>query len=628
MASLFQIGVSGLLSNQRALATVGHNVANVNTPGYSRQRVELEARPPQAMGGMFFGRGVAVAGVERIVDGFLDQQLRVAVTNQSEARVFQEYAGQVNNLLGDSAAGLSPALSAFFASVQDLADDPASVPARQVLLSEAGTLAARLHDHSVRLDEIAAGINQRLRAAVDEVNSIAGGIADLNRDIVRALGASQGQPPNDLLDRRDALIGELAQFTEVHTIEQDDGALNVTIGKGQALVAGGTAQRLAVIDNPLDPSRKEIAYQVGGTQSVISQDLAGGTLGGVLGFRDAVLDPARNAVGRIAVALAATFNEQHRAGMDLDGNLGGDFFTMPAPVIRALPGNAGTVSVAFDAGAPGALTGSDYELIHDGSDFILRRLSDGSTQTLAGGGPFTVDGLDIAIGAPPAAGDRYLIQPTRDAAKALEVAVGGVREIAAAAPIRAGASLGNVSDAAITAGEVLDATDPALLTPVTLVFNDPPATYQVNGAGPLLPYSSGASIDLNGWRVQISGTPAPGDQFTVGPNTGGVGDNRNALALAGLQDTRLLDAGTATYHEAYASLVGETGARARQAEVAVSALDALASHAREARSSVSGVNLDEEAANLLRFQQAYEAAAQIVAAAQSSFDALLRAVGR
>lgn len=627
MASFLNIGVSGLLASQRQLTTTGHNISNANTPGFSRQRVELTARPPQGAGGVFFGSGVQVATVQRQVSSFLESQVLTARSNLAGAESLNELVRQVNNLLADADAGLTPAIQGFFNGVQSVADDPASVPARQVLLSEAETLVNRFNETHTRLREMNDSVNARLGETVDDINSLTSRIADINRQIVQAIGRGQGNPPNDLLDQRDVMLDELSGLAEVQFVAQDDGAVNVLLGKGQVLVAGGLSQELALVNHPLDATRKEVAHTGGGSGSIVSQDISRGRLGGVLQFRDTVLDPARNAVGRAAAAMAEQFNLQHREGMDATGSLGGDFFTGPAPVVTPLGTNTGTVSVSYSAGGAAAgLNTSNYELTHDGTDFTLRRLSDGTAQTLSGAGPFTVDGLVFTVGTPPAAGDRYMVLPTREAASRLRLAVGSTSEIAAAAPTRTLAVAANRGDAEISAGEIIDAGDANLLTTATLVFQDPPTSFQVNGAGPLLPYTSGADIDVNGTRFQINGAPQAGDTFRLEANTGGIGDNRNALLLAGLQTARLLENGSASIESAYAQLVTEVGTATRQAESSVTALQAIQGQAVSARDSMSGVNLEEEAANLLRFQQQFQAAAQVIVAAQTTFDALLGAV--
>ncbi len=442
---------------------------------------------------------------------------------------------------------------------------------------------------------------------------------------MRSQGAT-ANPPNDLLDQRDAAIAKLAQKIAVTTVPQDDGALNVFIGNGQTLVIGDSASTLTVAGNPYDATRLEVAYTAGASSTIISNSLNGGALGGALRFRNEILDPAQNALGRVATGLALTFNPQHREGMDLSGALGGDFFVSGVPAVFANSQNTGTGSVTATISNAGAMTTSDYSVRFNGAgSWTVTRLSDNTAQT--GAGPFSIDGLTIAVGGAPAIGDSFLLQPTRGGAKDIGVAIADPRLIAAAAPIRARTAAANTGNAEISSGEVLDVTDPNLLNTVTINFVDA-GNYQINGAGPLIAYASGANIDLNGWRVQISGTPAAGDVFTVEPNTGGAGDNRNALLLAGLQTGLTLANNSATYNNAYGQLVADVGSAAHSADISRAAQESLLNQATQAREAGSGVNLDEEAADMTRFQQAYQAAAQLVAVSDTLFQTLLGAVRR
>jgi flagellar hook-associated protein 1 FlgK len=628
MAGLFDIGVSGLTASQRSLATVSHNISNVNTEGFSRQRVELDARKPQGVGNIFIGKGVETSAVLRMADKFLIGQVRTALTNQRGAEAFNTFASQINNLLADADTGISSALQDFFDGIQAVADDPASIPARQVMLAEAETLTSRFHHLDARLTEINRGVNQQLELFVNDINSLAKQIANINKDIAVALGRAQGQPPNDLLDQRDKMLSQLSEIIGIQTFEQKDGAVNVVIGNGQSLVVGTTSLPLSLINDPLDTSRKQVAYGFGATQSSISNSLTSGKIGGVLDFRRTMLEPTRNELGRLGAAIAQSVNLQHRDGMDLNGALGADFFSFATPKIVPAVTNTGTVTIAFNETDIGSLTASDYQLTHDGVNFTLTRLSDGSSQTLVGAGPFNVEGMTITIGVGPAAGDSYFIQPTRDVAASIARVVTRPEDIAAAIPVRTGASFNNIGNASISDGQVLDVTDPNLLNTVTIDFSNPPTTYQINGAGPLLPFTGGGNIDVNGWRVQISGNPQPGDQFVVQSNIGGVSDNRNAIALADLRIADILDGGTATYQDTYSQLTADVGTQTRQSEISNKALQVLLDQSNQARDEVSGVNLDEEAANLLRFQQAYQASAQVVATADSIFQTLLDAVRR
>jgi len=626
MASVFNIGISALVSAQRQLGTTSHNIANVNTDGYSRQRVELTQLPPQPISNGFLGSGVRISEISRTADQFLIGQLRSATANEARASTYANYAGEIDTMLGDGT--VTSSLEGFFSSLQDANGDPASIATREVTLNSAQSFATRFSDLDQRLGRVSRDLNSAIEATVDDINGLSGAIADINGEIMRALGATTGEPPNDLIDQRDRLVQELSELTGVTTVEQENGALNVFIGAGQAVVADVTSLALAAVPNTLDGSRIEVATTGGGATSIVSQAITNGELGAAFAFRDDVLDPTRNAVGRLAATLATSFNEQHREGFDLNDNFGGDFFSIGSPDVRADPANTGTIAVALDTANVGALTIADYRLTHDGTDFTLLNLADNTTQTLSGAGPFNVDGLTITVTGAPAAGDTYLLQPTKSLARNMDVLVTDPREVALARPNRTSVDGGNIGDGQISDPAVLDVSDPNLLTTTQLIFNDPPTTYQVNGAGPLIAYTSGADIDLNGWRVQVSANPEPGDTFTVSANVGGAGDNGNGLLLSELQLTKILDGGSTTYQESYSQLVGKVGAKTQELQLSRDALQVLKQNAQASRDTVSAVNLDEEAAQLLRFQQAYSAAAEVISIANETFASLLSAVRR
>lgn len=639
-ADLLQIGVSGLLAYQRSLASVGHNVSNATTPGYSRQTVDLQAAPAQLLGGNYMGSGVQIEQVRRSYDSFLTAQVRTFTTTHSQYDVFHSLASQVDSLLGDSQAGLAPQLQSFFSAVQGVANDPSSTSARQVMLSEAGSLADRFHSLDSQLSGLRDDVNSRVQSTVGDINSLATSLAQLNQQIVSAQGTAGGQPPNDLLDQRDVLLAQLSEQVTVSSIPQPDGSVNVLVGNGQAIVLGSRSVSFGTAPSPDDSSRLEITYDTGASKVAVTSQLVGGTLGGVLDFRKQVLGPAQNALGRIAVGLADSFNAQHRAGMTLDGSLGGDFFSVPDPVVSANSNNTGSGSVSAKVSDPSALTTSDYNLAYDGNNYVLTRQSDGKTWTQPGSSYNNVDGLTLTLSSGAmSVGDSFAIRPTRGAATGLQVAVTTTNDIAAAAPIRTVAASVNQGNATISSGEVLDATklptDLSLLPTFHINFDTPSSYTVTDQSGNLLSngsYQSGVDIDYFktnlGLRVQISGTPQAGDTFTVEPNTLGVGDNRNALLLSGLQSQRILDGGSTTYQSAYGQLISSVGVSTHQADIAVTSYAASLEHAQSARDSAAGVNLDEEAANILKFQQSYQAAAQVISVANTLFDTLLHAVGR
>lgn len=619
MSDLLSTGISGLLASQLALNTTGHNISNANTAGYTRQDVLFGTRQPERYGSGWIGSGVNVDGVRRLYDLFLTNQVRDVTGSQSRLATYSSLASRVDNLLADTKAGLQPALDGFFSALHDLSTNPSDSAARQAVLGKAGALTNRLQTLGGQLAGLDKEADQRIGDEVAQINTLSSGIADLNRQIQQA----GGQAPNDLLDKRDELVRQLATHVGIQVVPQDGNVINVTTGNGQGLVLGTQAQALKTVPNAYDPSRRDVATADGG---VITGQIGGGALGGILDFRRNMLDPARNALGRTAVALADAVNKQHRAGMDLDGQLGGDFFTTATPAVSANRSNAGSAAVSARFGDVGALTTSDYTMRYDGSAWSLTR-SDGTAVTMTGSGtaadPFVADGLTFQVSGSASAGDSFLIRPTANAASAINVAIIDVRDIAAASPVAARAAGTNTGTGAISGLNVGNPADPNLLQPVTITFTSA-NTYQINGAGSYT-YTPGSPIAANGWSVALNGAPKPGDSFSIGANTSGAGDNTNALALAGIADRGVLDGGASTLSNAYAQLVSRVGVDAQQAQSGLAAQNTLLKQSIAAQQNVSGVNLDEEAANLVKFQQSYQAAAQVISVASSLFDTLLAA---
>ncbi len=631
MASgIFGIGISGLTAAQAGLVTTGHNIANASTPGFHRQETVQSNATPHYTGAGFIGSGVQVDVVRRIYSDFLESQMG---RSQAQASYYNTYATQVSqieNLLADPAAGLAPALQGFFEGVQEVAANPSSAPSRGAMLAAGHSLATRFQTLDNRLREIGTGINAQLESTVSSVNSYAREIAALNLRIT-STQIDPRHPPNDLLDKRGQLIAELNELVGATAMAQSDGNVTVTIGSGQALVVGTQAYRLAAVASPVTPGQTEVAYVVG-TGAVIlpPQSLTGGALGALLSFRANTLTDSRNELGRIAAGLAESFNAQHRAGQDMLGALGGDFFVLPQPVVTGRAGNTGSAVVAASITDAAGLAASDYRLAFSGGAYQLTRLSDNTTQTFAAL-PQTVDGLSIQLtGGVPADGDSFLIQPTANAARDINVAIGNAALIAAAAPVRTGSSGANAGTGRISAGEVSAPLDANVQQPVTITFTSA-TTFDVTGVGTGNPvgvvYTPGADITYNGWTVQMSGAPEAGDAFTVSTNANGTADNRNALALAALQGQNVLNGGTATYQGSYGELTSSIGNTARDMNIAALAQDSIALRARESQQSMSGVNLDEEAANLLRYQQAYQASGKVIEIASTLFDTIL-AIGR
>jgi flagellar hook-associated protein 1 FlgK len=652
--SLFSVGLTGLGAAQVGLATAGHNIANASTVGYSRQEILQGTNIALRSGVGFVGQGTHVQTVRRIYDEFLGRQVMSAETASAEMDSYYAQIKQIDNLLADPSAGLSPALSAFFKGVQDVAANPASIPSRQSMLSAAQSLAARFQSIDQRMSEIREGTNSQIMGQVTAINTYSAQIADINQRIILARTGSQTQVPNDLLDARDQMLKDLNKLIRVSTLTQTDGSISVFIGNGQPLVVSSQSYQLKAVAAPDDPERIVVAMNgVGGTTLTLSESqITGGALGGLVAFRSQSLDAAQNALGRVALTLTQNFNDQHKLGMDLAGVLGVDFFDVSnqAPAVRGNTTNSGPVAttgsptVTLDGATISQLTDSDYRLSTDGAGFTLTRLSDNSSTAITTV-PQVVDGMSIDTSTwnlSLVAGDSFLIQPTRSGARNMAVAFSDARLIAAAAPVRTSAALANTGTASISSATVDALVPPAVLDPnlqdrVTLTFID--ATHfdvvdTTNGAN-VLPsnvlYTTGGDISYNGWTLQISGRPSAGDVFTVSVNSNGVADNRNAMLLGTLQ-TRSTMIGsasgpTASYQSAYSQIVSSVGSKTNEVAAIGASQQTLAEHATSASQQISGVNLDEEAANMLRYQQAYQASAKILATASKIFEEIL-ALGR
>jgi len=836
--SIFGIGLSGLNAAQAGLITTGHNISNANTPGFHRQQIVQTTALPQFTGGSFLGQGVQVDTVKRLYSDFLDSQVTQAQTQSSSLDTYLSQIQQIDNMLADPSAGLSPALQDFFTSANDVAANPASASSRQSMLGGAQALASRFQALNDRFQQIRDGVNTQITASVDVINSYAQQIASLNKGIMLAESGGS-QPANDLHDQREQLIADLSKEVKVSVVKQDGGDYSVFIGSGQPLVLGQQSFTLTAAPSTDNPQQLDVALLTGSSKIMLSSSsIQGGNLGGLLAFRSETLDSAQNALGRVAIGLAQTFNDQHKLGMDLNGALGGNFFNVANP--NVIPGGSNTSAAVVAVGFldAGAITTSDYRLqANGGGNYTLVRLSDNTTLFSAAALPQSVDGLTISETTPGSvAGESWLIQPTRNGARDIGVAITDTSKIAAAAPISTNATLTNTGSGTIGAGsvnsfndnvtlkftsltafDVVDNTTGATLaknaaftSPQTVAFNgwsvnitgapaigdtftvdktvtsknsagatissatlaspspvdpnlgnnmqivfgssntyhlagttnnftgtstivgtngfmsaaslaaavgaggsnpgftgvaagattigtagsgsygatgttttisggtisgpvgtvytisgatltvgdgtsantttvsgltisvdtaaaggtitiqDPAAatspiasTFTYTGKPATGSYTSGQPISFNGWTTQISGAPAAGDTFTVGPNTGGASDNRNALLLSALQIKNTMAGQTTSYQGAYSQLVSQVGNKAREVQVTGTAQASLVSQAQMAQQSLSGVNLDEEAANLMRYQQAYQAAGKMIQIASTLFDTLL-----
>jgi len=628
MTDILATGSSALLAFQQALATISHNVANVNTPGYSRQRVNLAAQPGQFYGYGFVGSGVTVSGIQRMVDGLMSGRLQQSSGELGRLTQLSSLAGGIDQTFSNSATGIAQPMSGFFSAAQTLSSNPTSTAARQALLGSAQQLVDRFHSLGSQLAQADNQVDQGLGNDVTVVNQYTQQIAKLNEEIARQTGATNGQPPNDLLDQRDQLVLQLSGKIGVTTASQSDGSLSVFTTGGQTLVLGNNAQKLTTVSDPYQPGRHSLALSSAGGPIALPDASVGGEMGGMLQFRHDVIDVAQAQLGRTAAGVAATVNAQHHAGMDLYGQMGGDFFSVPTPAVFNRAQNTGTGTLTASVTNATQLGTSDFVMKFDGTNWSAVDAKTGAAMSMSGAGtsasPFVVAGVSVVTSGAAASGDSFLVRPTATAAQQIGLAISDPARVAAATPVRGSAATSNTGNASFGAFTVTDSSNVNLLSPTTIQFTSA-TTYSINGSGSYA-YTSGASITVNGWQTTLSGTPAIGDTLTVGPNAAGSSDNGNANALAGLDSSGYLDGGTTTLTQSVSQLTSSVGSSASQANYALDAQSAINTQLTSQADSVSGVNLDEEAANMVRFQQAYQAASQIINVANTTFQSLLAAV--
>jgi len=627
VSDIFGISVSALQAFQAAMAVTSNNIANASTPGYSKESVVLSAAAPQSNGTASVGSGVNLTATTRAFNQATNNQLNTSQSSLGQLNSLQAYTSQIDNIVGTTAGGISTALQDFYSAWSAVANTPTSAATRQALIGKAQSVANSFSRISSQLNGLNTDINTRITADVQQINSIGASISKLNQQIVVSTAQAGGSPPNTLLDQRDKLVSDLSSLIGVSTTTDTNGALNVFVGNGQPLVLQGTTTTLTTVGNPFNSAQLEISSSTA-AGNVISGYITSGELGGLLAARTQAIRPVQNQLGQIATAFSQAVNSQQNAGLDLGGQFGANLFSVGGPSATASSKNTDNTSVAVSIANVGALTANDYVLSYKAGAYSLTRSSDGSTVALSGAGtvasPLTADGLSIVVSATPASGDQFLIQPTAQAAGSFAAVLTDPSKIAAAGAVQTSAANSNVGNATISSGTVLNAANPNLLNTTSIQFITP-TTYSVNGAGSFA-YTAGANISLNGWQVAISGTPAAGDTFTVASNAGGAGDNRNALASANQQTQGILANGTTSVNGAVSSLITGIGSEAQQVNTAQAAQSAVNTQAQKNVQSVSGVNLDEEAASLLQWQQSYQAAAQALKIGSSLFQSLLTAV--
>lgn len=616
--SLLNVALSGLRAAQVGMNTTSHNIANVNTPGYSRQSAYQVSQEAVRYGSGWVGSGTQVREITRSYSDLLAAQVRAAQAQASRSSVYTENVTQLNVLLSDSNSSVSSALSSFFASVQSVTVNPGDAALRQAVFNNAHSVVQRFHGLDTSLTQQRDQINQRLDHLVADVNGRTQEIAQLNDRIVYA--QSSGHSPNDLLDQRDAMLTELNKLVGITVTSDADGSINVYLNSGQGLVQGNVVQKLGLKQDPLLPDAPTVGVVSGNTvTSIAGNGDIGGEVGGLLAVRDEAVTGVQTALGRLARVFSETLNARNQLGLDINGNPGGDLFAIEAPATVAASTNTGGATITTSITDASALQASDYRIEVTSSGYTVTRLSDKQAQTFAAA-PINIDGLQFDVSGAGAVGDRFSVRAMSGAISTLRLALSDATGLATALPLRIDPA--NTNTSTTTAQVTIDADDPALHDPAQLTFDGAGNVTVTTGSGStVLPFTPGTDIAMNGWRVTVRGVPAAGDVFQIGANTAVAGDNRNANAMAALEGAQVLP--RLTFNGTYASLVVDIGTKGRDAQAAADASAGLADSLSRTQDSLTGVNLDEEAVNLMRYQHAYQAAARMITVANSLFESIL-----
>lgn len=644
MAGIFGIANSALNAFYQGMAVTGHNISNVNTRGYSRQTIQFSAGPSQRYAGSFIGSGVTVSDIQRNSDRFANERVRDTQSVKSQYEAFFQQASQLDALLSQDGASVSVSMQDFFNALSQLNDAPDNLAGRNVVLSQSKVLVEQFNQIQNQINEYQNTNGRQLQEAVTSINQLTQNLVEVNQQL------SSAPYSPDLMDQRDELIRQLSELTDVTVMEEDNGVVNVGIGKGEMLVLGADRRELSVdIGNPaLNGTR--ILMNNGAGQIDITDSLQSGMIGGLLDFENDILTHASQLLGQMAIGMASAFNEQHRLGMDMNDQLGKDFFTdfnradlqLGRSVAWGTNSGSGVLSVAIDDIGQTQL--SDYELIvtDTGSNEVrVLRKSDGQSFTLnwsdtpptPPAGEIVLDGMRIQVDdiGNLSDGDRYTINPTKGAAQDLQLLIRDPREIAFAAPVRTQSSLANNGTGDIRLGDVWDTSEVSKEYRIEFISDTQYNLVNVTDSittGPMAftPNQDNTIMIPDGlnpsYSVIVSGIPQTGDTFTASYNQGGIGDNRNGLLLNDIQHRQIFQNGNETLFDRHSGLIANIGSRTYQAKVSYQSADILNQQAVDFRESKSGVNLDEEAAHLLAFDKAYKAAGQLLTVANDMFAVL------
>lgn len=641
MSGLLSVGTRALQANQVMLQTAGNNIANVNTPGYSRQSAVLQTTTGQFTGGGYIGKGVDIQTIQRNFSAFLTRQSALASATGAADSSRADKLKQLEGLFPGGTAGLGATINDMLNAFSDVANAPTDLTARTVALTRVDEAAKRMRSASQNLDDLQSGVAQELGQKVSNINSLAQSIAEINDKIARTQGS--GQPPNDLLDQRDQLVRDLNQYVQTSSITASDGTVGIFLAGSQALVLGSTVSPVSIVKDDFgDPLKSKLAISRGGQVITLDENaLGGGEVAGLLRFQNNDLVEGRNLLGRLTLAISTSMNNQHQLGLDLDGNAGGNLFTPTVfgagnilkPSAPATL-NTGTASLALSISDVTQFVASDYEMnFTSATAGTMTRRSDGVVTAFTSV-PVTIDGLNLSIPSGSAnPGDRFLLKPFSTTASNISAEFSAPRALAVASPVAG--SLGTGNTGSMQLSSLLARSNPVALTPVVLTFtgaNSYTRSDEIPANATTFTYTSGQVIEgttpatnpLSQWSLTLQGVPKAGDTFTVQQQPAAFRNLNagNASAMTGLRDVAMFDGSALS--DGYASLISQIGIRTQSANYSAEVSSSIAANLERDRTGVSGVNLDEEAAKLLQYQQAYQASAKMMQIAQGIFDTLIQ----
>ncbi|EGR0420161.1 flagellar hook-associated protein FlgK [Vibrio cholerae] len=621
MASdLLNVGTQSVLTAQRQLNTTGHNISNVNTEGYSRQSVIQGTNAPRQYGGETYGMGVHVENVRRSWDQFAVKELNIASTDYAFKRDTEENLDMLSKLLSSVASKKIPEnLNEWFDSVKSLADSPNDLGARKVVLEKAKLISQNLNDfhETVRLQKDIT--NKGLALGVERINQLALEIRDLQRLMMRVPG-----PHNDLMDKHEKLVSELSQYTKVTVTQRKHGeGFNIHIGNGHTLVSGTEASQLRVIDGFPDTQQHRLAMVEGKALKAISARDIGGKMEAILDMRDEHIPYLMDEVGRLALSFSHEVNTLQSQGLDLRGNVGSALFTdVNLDVIarsRVVTNSNSKADMAVFIEDVSQLKGGEYSMQYNGSEFVVTLPSGQQTVLPVVKGNVYVDGLRVEVRNPPQVGERILVRPTRNGAAAIRLATEDATKIAAQS-FEASTTFaqGKAKFKILQPGDVREFE--VIVSPTGDQF----AVTDTKGNILLQPqpYPPTGPVTVLGTTFELTEGALPNDKFTANliPSEG---DNGNLRKMINIQTAKRMNDNESTIIDLYHNLNTDVGLKmatmTRLTDVA--RLEKEAAQSRIA--SISGVNLDEEAANMMKFQQAYMASSRIIQASNDTFNTIL-----